>query len=328
MATQECRTPTIAPLLLRLVLGVTFLWAGVGKLMTQDYQGATAGVIASMGEGTITDGQWPPATDAARDADGDAISDPADTDTENGAPPSGADPAPGLADPDATPDNLDEAADEAGEILEEAGDDIKEAADDLTDGEREAETLIAGSEPVVDPSLTVRARRVMGLAAMLKMSADGNDQRARLIPKAMGGDGWVKTLAWAAVATELLAGAAMIFGLFTRVAALGIIGTMGMALWLTQIGPAVRTRTGDAFLGFLPPPDMASPMWTQVWNTMLWQLGLMAMGGAILFMGAGRLSLDAWVFGTRRERTVVSKRTTVYTADAPSRPRRPDHTDH
>lgn len=324
MSNHDRATPTIAPLLLRLVLGATFLWAGVGKLLTQEYRGATAGVIASMGEGTVIEGQWPPASPAGADSDADAISDATDTDTESGAPPSGADPAPGQADPGATPDTLDEAVEEAEEILDEAGDDLEEAAEELIDDQPDAEAPVI-TEPTADESLSVRARRVMGLAAMIKMSADGNDERARLVPKAMGTDAWVKTLAWAAVATEVLAGAAMIFGLFTRVAALGIAGTMTMALWLTQIGPAVRTRTGDAFLGFLPPPDMASPQWTQVWNTMLWQFALLAMGLAILCMGAGRLSLDAWVFGSRRERAVVARKTTVYTAEATARPRRPDH---
>lgn len=313
--------PTISPLLLRLTLGVTFLWAGVGKLMTQEYGGAAAGAIASMGEGNITQGQWPPAPPTVADV-GDDEAEPA---TENGATHSSAEPAAGEPTPEANPDTLDEAADEAGEILDEVGDDIKEAVDATTDDETDA----AAITPPADPLLRVEARRVYGLAAMLKMSADGNDQRARLIPKSMGTDAWVKVLAWAAVCTELAAGAAMIVGLFTRLAAFGLVGNMCVAMWLTQIGPVVRARTDTGFLGFLPDPMMDSPMWTSAgWNTMLWQLALIAMSAAILFMGPGRASLDAWVFGSgRREKPSRSSRSAAPAsrAEPASRPRRPDY---
>ncbi len=297
---NHAKPQTFAPLFLRLALGATFIWAGAGKLMPQDYSGPMAATLASMNEGTILQGQWPPPA-AAPESEAPAT------------PESSADAAAGdEPDPDSSAESID---DEPG------------AEAELTTGASSV------AEPtVIEQPLTVRARRVMSIAGMLKMSADGNDQRSRLVPKALGSDAWAKSLAWAAVSTELAAGAALLFGLFSRLAALGVIGTMGTALWLTQIGPAIRSRTGDNFLGFLPKPEMASPDWIQMWNTMMWQFGLLAMAGAILFMGAGKLSLDAWVFGSRNapkpapRKPAYDKQRPETPPAPPPRPRRPDHT--
>lgn len=99
-------------------------------------------------------------------------------------------------------------------------------------------------------------------------------------------------LAWAVVATELLAAVLVLVGLLTRFAAIGLGATMLGALWLTAIGPAIQS--GNAVLGFLP-----NHAWNNVeaWKGPFWNLALLAMAKALFLSGAGAFSLDAKLFG-------------------------------
>ena len=93
---NHAKPQTFAPLFLRLALGATFIWAGAGKLMPQDYSGPMAETIASMNEGTILQGQWPPPT-AAPESEAPA------------APESGADASAGdEPDPDSSAESIDD----------------------------------------------------------------------------------------------------------------------------------------------------------------------------------------------------------------------------
>ena len=67
---------------------------------------------------------------------------------------------------------------------------------------------------------------------------------------------------------------------------------MGMAMWLTQIGPAIQS--GNTWLGFLPMND---PWNVATYSVFLWQLALLAAGLALAFSGPGTLSLDRFIFG-------------------------------
>jgi uncharacterized membrane protein YphA (DoxX/SURF4 family) len=78
--------------------------------------------------------------------------------------------------------------------------------------------------------------------------------------------------------------------------AFSLAGTMLVAIWLTEIGPAVQS--GDAILGFLPRREVyAVAMSPGGYVTLMWQCALLAIGLALTTLGGGRLSLDAALFG-------------------------------
>ncbi|HED54393.1 MAG TPA: DoxX family protein [Phycisphaerales bacterium] len=103
-------------------------------------------------------------------------------------------------------------------------------------------------------------------------------------------------LAWAVAVLELVCGAAMLFGFFTRIASLPLVGIMGVAIWLTQIGPAIQS--GSALLGFLPPdPFGMTPDGGYTYVPLLLQFSLMMASLAVFFIGPGALSVDRLIFG-------------------------------
>ena len=127
---------------------------------------------------------------------------------------------------------------------------------------------------------------------------DSNGDELRPIwPAQLAQGHWPNTLALTASLSELIAGFLILIGLFTRFSSLVTLGIMAVAIWLTQIGPAIQT--GDALLGFLPNRGAfdldAAGM--SVWFTLLWQFSLLCISAALMFLGAGTLSLDRLVFG-------------------------------
>ena len=122
-------------------------------------------------------------------------------------------------------------------------------------------------------------------AARPDAGADGTTPRP-FWPQWAGEGTWPVVLAWAAAATELLAAVLLVFGFLTRLAGLALAGTMVVAAWLTQIGPALQS--GDTVLGFLP----SYPAFGMEWTTPLFQLTLFCAGLGLFFAGGGALSLD------------------------------------
>ena len=110
----------------------------------------------------------------------------------------------------------------------------------------------------------------------------------------VGGGGWPEVLAVGGLIAGVLGGGVGLIGLFTRLGAMAIAGTMLGAMWLTQIGPAVQS--GHALLGFLPAKDWLDMMSCQ---TLLWQAALLAMGGALMLLGSGALAIDRAIGGYR-----------------------------
>jgi uncharacterized membrane protein YphA (DoxX/SURF4 family) len=239
----------IAPLLLRVGLGVTFLWAGAAKLTQQmpvnesnRAQLAQWGVIEADASQTAAPSPEPEQPSAAED-----------------------DAAPPAADP---PSEADEQANASLVALQ------------------------------TDPADSVR--RVYGLALLIDASAnpapleDGTAPMP-LWPLGLASGKLPVYFAWAAAVTELVAGIAVLFGFFTRLGAFPLAGTMAVAMWLTQVGPAIQS--GDATLGVLPAGMFDLGPGGYVYTQILWQFALLLMAGALFCTGPGFLSIDRLLFG-------------------------------
>lgn len=252
----------IAPLLLRVGLGITFLWAGAAKLTQQmpvndsnRAQLAQWGVIEADASQTATPSPEPGQPSAAED-----------------------DAAPPAADPPSEADDLNQLQNTTPESDEQAN-----------------ASLVALQ---TDPADSVR--RVYGLALLIDASAnpaplEDGTATMPLWPSGLASGKLPIYFAWAAAVTELVAGIAVLFGFFTRLGALPLAGTMAVAMWLTQVGPAIQS--GDATLGVLPAGMFDLGPGGYVYTQILWQLALLLMAGALFCTGPGLLSIDRLLFG-------------------------------
>ncbi|MGH7242421.1 MAG: DoxX family protein [Phycisphaerales bacterium] len=271
MTSREQMAVSIAPLFLRLALSVTFIWAGLGKMLADmPVSGERAAVLANMGVGGLQRVAQPAAT----------------------APTPAPAPAPVHAptptkDQPKTPAKAPASGPPALLVLAQSGGASTSAA-----------TFTAADFPN-----EVKVARLYGLALMLHDAVQTTDREGKplrfpLAPSIISTGAWSVWLAWAAALTELIGGLLVLFGLFTRLAALGLGSVMLVAIWLTQIGPAIQS--GTATFGILPPHaayDVAA------WQTLLWQLCLLCAAASLFFAGPGGLSMDRAISG----RPVVNK---------------------
>jgi uncharacterized membrane protein YphA (DoxX/SURF4 family) len=97
---------------------------------------------------------------------------------------------------------------------------------------------------------------------------------------------WVQPLGWAVAIFQLLAGAALLLGLFTRLASIGFCILIGGAFWQLSI------RQNGMF-------DMNPFTWREhsaAWYTMLSQLPMFILALGLVLTGAGPLCLDRVLF--------------------------------
>ncbi len=245
----------VAPVFLRLVLGVTFLWAGLGKVIeSTEFTGADAALLAKWNISSTT---GPTAPSSKPDPD------------KSAAPSS---PAPAVT-PEPAKDTSSPAANPP----------INQAS-------------TPGSTPAVTDAAPIRAVNLYHIALMIYRHAnpapktDGSVPMA-LVPAKAAEDRYPVILAWAATTTEIAAGVCVLIGFLTRLSAISLAGVMAVAIWLTQIGPAIAS--GSAKLGFLPVHDTFD---VAAWQPLLWQFSLLGAALALLFAGAGMLSLDRLLF--------------------------------
>ena len=117
-------------------------------------------------------------------------------------------------------------------------------------------------------------------------------QPARKIWPAFASGSNAVMLAWVVAITDIAGGVCLLLGLLTRLWALVLAGHMAVGMWLMLIGPAIQT--GNTVLGFLPRHD---PWDGSFWMYPLWILALLAMNLALVFLGAGSVSLDRPLLG-------------------------------
>lgn len=267
MSARQGSGSSIAPIFLRLCLGITFVWAGLAKVMVDmPVQGDDAAVLANLGvispagkPTSIADPHAMP-TLMALVGPQDKPKEPTPKEPPATAPASA--PAPSAA-PSTPP-------------VQAANPPRYTAAD--------------FPEPVKVKTLYGVAVGVSN-ATVVPLDDKGAPKIMRLLPEAVGQRPWPIVLAWCATITELVGGAMILVGLFSRFWSLGIAFVMGVAMWLTQFGPAIQA--GTTTMGFLPSHAAFDH---QAWQMLFWQFSLFCSALAVVCLGAGSLSLDGLFF--------------------------------
>ena len=323
--------PSIAPIFLRIALGVTFLWAGIGKMeATMTVKGEQAATLATMGVERIRDEAPPrktrrpttpepaPATTAPPESTETPIN-PATTVTpapmgppepvpapeaKPAAKPSEPTQSPNGPKPDAPPPDAPKPADPA-----------PVPQPPRASGALAVPMLAQMTAPSISPGAgtpdpnrvyqaaefpdEIEIPRVYGLALLLHKAANppasadpaSASQMMRLWPQSIGKGMWPVRLAWMVAITEVVAGLFVLVGLLTRASAIALAGTMLGAIWLTEIGPAMQA--GSTVLGILPDRD---PFSVDAWRPLLWQLSLFMGAMALVVLGSGALGFDRKLF--------------------------------
>ena len=271
----------IAPLFMRVVVGVTLLWAGLGRLIPEDYPVSPQNARALVDMGAVEEAKVRGFLDA------DPSASPVSEEVTNGDPSSDNDDAGEDTDPGSTggadPDS-----------------------DNATDG---------GSASTLDHAITLAQdadanddlpvlKRLYEVAVVVSHAAnpgpnDAGETPSPILPSFMGDKSTPKYLGWAAAVAEIFAGGFLLIGFMARLSGLTAACVMAMAMWLTNIGPAVMGHVPAKF-GFLPFPESQSFFDTPFYVELGWQLALLAGGLTLLFSGAGALSLDRILFGSSK----------------------------
>ncbi len=305
---------TLPSLLLRLVLGITFVYAGTGKIMgTASVTGDDAARLANVGIMPTLPIEVP-------------VEQPADELVDEPEIPVSI-PA---TDPISTPDEHDQQTeDQADEIVDQIKTLLEEqnnALDPDDDSDKIYAPQILPADPPIELPIpetpdqdqyvlstvqhtgtvyagsdfpdAMEVKQVYGISLMISRASDpgltaDSTPITPIMPAMFASKPWPKIMAWAVAITEIAAGAFLLLGFLTRLSAMSLAIVMLVAMWMTQFGPAMM-RSTDAILGFIPRADnlWASPQY----QTMLWQLALVAMCAALFFLGAGAVSVDRLLF--------------------------------
>lgn len=288
MRFRDALTLHTCPLLLRAALGVTFLWFGLPKFDTVTFEGESAATLVQLGIGqaTVAGGRKPAAAESPENASTpDEQAAPKENAQEQGEPdgPTGA---------ESPADEPQEAGGAPAAEPQEAGgapqgeEQAAPPAPAEQPAEPPAEQLAAtdsgreNSTGGADVAQTVRARQVEHLTIMLHTA----------------GHPYPQAFAWIAMATEIIGGALLLIGLFSRVWGLGLAVAMAYAFALTsmpvieaKMDPAMTNRVlafFSAFRAIEPQQQMGA----------FWQMVLFVAAWCIFIGGPGALSLDRLIF--------------------------------
>lgn len=312
----------IAPIFLRLGLGLTFLWAGWAKVFhTVPVQGEQAAILANLG---VIEPGSPGVTPAPNTlpvpADPVPASPKVTPPEPPTAPPAATPPAPTPA-PAATPDPkpADAPASDPGDgpppARELAPTTTPDAAPTTDSKPTKGPSELIQVQPLASviqvslnlPTITYTASDfpeprnvrqlymiVFGITDAAAPKADDTGKTPMpLLPAAVNQGRWPVYLAWAAALSELVGGTFLLLGFLGRLSGFMIAGVMATAMWLTQIGPAIQA--GNARFGFLPAHGFWDTNAAGVphYMTPLWILMLLCASMAVVVLGSGALSIDS-----------------------------------
>lgn len=299
---------TLPALVLRLVLCVTFFWAGLGKLMGEfEVTGDDAARLVRMGAQPEPVAPVSAPAHPLPEPDRSGASDSVDDTPPNPTP---EEPPSGLVVPDA----------EAAPAAEPEAEGAEPAPAGAKPGESHAKDESAGYASQWSGGATAgtifadqdyegvyRVQRVGQVALLLSKAGNpGLDAQSQPLPRTMpawvAAERWPIYLAWAAAITEMLAATMLFFGVLTRLGGLMLATVMAMAMWLTQIGPAAM-GVHDAWFGIIP--RATDPWAPDAYATLLWQLACFTMAAAVVMLGSGPIGFDRALFrpGEKLERS-------------------------
>ena len=263
MRFRDSLAVNISPIMLRLVLGITFLWAGYGKVFT---------TAEFSPEDIATLDQMVAVVDPGEQTF-DVIEPGADESEEF---------TPDEALPEPSADGDPSAMMTPAVFTSESGFRVMTVQDEVGEADDGA------------PSANER-KKVNFLALMIKGATEPGEDGAALLPGFFGQGEWPMRLAWIAALTELIGGVFCLLGFLTRISALGLGFTMLNALWMTAIGPAV-VLGAPSFLGFLPAHENFA---IGAWQGWLWQFALLGAAVSLFLAGPGALSADRFFLGRK-----------------------------
>ncbi len=313
---------SIAPIFLRLALGVTFVWAGLGKLEGEmRISGEPAAILANMGLHEVRKMAQPPipATPATSASPAVPVTAPEPqpvtppANDQGPVPsPTDTDPSPSTVSPDGGATIEPPAVTTPGEAPSPGTAPQPVLPSDITPVPAESRPPSMTSPPPVSlaqPNVKVshvytaaefpkdvELKRVYGLSLILHRAANPSPRAdgsvpSRLWPQRFSRGTWPLFFAWSVAIIEVAGGFFALAGLLTRASGLCLAAVMLSAMWLTELGPATQNNT--TVLGFIPDRD-----WLQVdqWKTLFWQFSLMMSGVALAFLGSGALGFDRKLF--------------------------------
>ena len=254
----------VAPIFIRLALGATLLWSGIGLVSAKmGVDGERAAALANMGVVPVAGAASAPA-----------------------APKNEVKPAPPAEKPvEKTPEKPKDTGHEQPPLMQTAGQDATPAK-------------VYGAADFPEPVDVARMHGTTARAyeaAHPQPRADGTAPRA-LWPVALTRDRWPVVVAWTVSLSLLVGGAMVMVGLFTRLAAVMASIALFVTLWLTMIVPAVHA--GTAQWGFIPPGSAweLNAAGESVHGAFMWLVLQLAAAVSLVFAGAGYLSLDRLLF--------------------------------
>ena len=307
---------TIAPIFLRVALGLTFLWAGWNKVFnTTEVKGQAAATLANLGVITPASNSSPTLNPSTPAATPTPITQPTPTPL-----------APSLSSPPITlpvPTTIPTPAPTPTPTptpTKPASIPVLNSHPLFFDQPRfitasfstSAQTPGAMTYTASDFPEPIKVRTLYGLSLLLKKAANPLPNETgktpiALWPKAADQGRWPVYFAWFAAMTELVGGSFLLLGFLVRVNAFLLAGAMLNALWLTEIGPAIQT--GTAKFGFLPAYDFwaTDAAGSFSYAKPLWILMLICASFSLVVLGAGGLSIDRLFTGSGRGSGRISK---------------------
>lgn len=246
---HACAT-NIVPLMARIVLGAAFIYAGYGKIFNdQTWTGEDAALLRQLG----VEGSAPASVDSSSEESDQA------SDWTNGMELRLAGFNRLAVDQDQEQgDASDETEQEEGEPAQDPP--IDESGDDPEI--EQAPPPIAGNQA----ARPVQARKLYGIALLLNRS---------------GIEQYEKPLAWGAALTELVGGALILIGLFSRIWGIGLAIVLAVAFYTTTW----TDFSADPY-GFLDTR----------FNHFFAQVGLFVLAFGVFLTGAGAISADRVLF--------------------------------
>jgi uncharacterized membrane protein YphA (DoxX/SURF4 family) len=302
---------SFSPICLRLILGVTFIWSGAGKLFTTAELTPEQRTVLEQIE---TRTPAPPAPEQL---------DPAEPPAEGEIEPL---PEP-EAQPDAQPQSQPQPRDREGQRLRSLTDpqDQQESASaalpagysitlaqneqpadaepNFEEAGREIDEAVEDVERAVNPR---EPRRLVSVALTIEGAVNPDRGSPRLPGVFLT---YAMPLAWAVAVIEFLGGLCLLIGFIARFWAVMLTGVAAGIVWITSLGPAMLGGIDNAFLGFLPPLWPFDPPAVMQF---LWTMALFFVALSMIFLGAGALSIDRLLFGNPLKRFTYVKREPSY----------------